>query len=65
LATTSLAICSKEQLTSGLQLPAIRVPSIDTTPGLTSPALSHSLNTSPNSPASARWCRSMKRAIVA
>src|SRR5215207_9985760 len=64
-ARISLAIRSNSWLTSGLALPAIRVPSIDTTPGFTSPARSHSLNTSPNRSASARSCRPMKRAIVA
>jgi hypothetical protein len=48
-------------LTSGLALPAIRVPSIDTTPGLTNPARSHSLSTSPNSSPNARSCRQMNR----
>ena len=37
------AICSNSWLTSGLALPAIRVPSIETTPGFTRPARSHSL----------------------
>ena len=37
-ARISRAICSKVRLTSGLQFPAILVPSIDTTPDLTSPA---------------------------
>jgi hypothetical protein len=43
----------------------MRVPSIDTTPGFTSPARSHSLSTSPNRSAKARSCRQMNRAIVA
>jgi hypothetical protein len=41
-------------LTSGLALPAMRVPSIETTPRLTSPARSHSLSTSPNRSDNAR-----------
>jgi hypothetical protein len=45
--------------------PAIRVPSIDTTPGLTRPARSHNLSTPANRSASARSWRQMNRAIVA
>jgi hypothetical protein len=52
-------------LTSGLALPAIRVPSIDTTPGPTNPARSQSLSTSPNNSANASSCRQMNLAIVA
>jgi hypothetical protein len=43
--TTSRAIRSNSKFTSGLALPAIRVPSIDTTPGFTNPARSHSFST--------------------
>jgi hypothetical protein len=49
----------------GAGVPAIRVPSIDTTPGLTNPARSDSLSTSPNSSDNARSCRQRNRAIVA
>jgi hypothetical protein len=52
-------------LTSGLALPAIRVPSIDTTPEFTRPARSHSLSTSPNNSAQRPLCRHSNRAIVA
>jgi hypothetical protein len=41
------------------------VPSIATTPVLTSPAFAHSASTEPNSPASAASWRARKRAIVA
>jgi hypothetical protein len=61
----SLAICSNPWLTCGLALPAILVPSIDTTPGSTSPARSQSFSTSANRSASARSWRQTNRAIVA
>jgi hypothetical protein len=64
-ARISRAIRSNPWLTSGLALPAILVPSIDTTPGPTSPARSHSLSTSANSAPSARSWRQINRAIVA
>jgi hypothetical protein len=47
------------------RVPAILVPSIDTTPGFASPAFAQSFNTSLNSSASARSWRQIKRAIVA
>ena len=47
------------------RVPAILVPSIDTTPGWTRPARSQSPRISPNRSASARSWRQIKRAIVA
>ena len=51
----------------GLQLAARLAQELapfDTTPDLIRPALSHSLNTSVNSPDSASWWRQMNRATV-